>query len=266
MTGPGSLPEGSLVHSRVVSDPCEALSAALDRSLTGYAVLEPQDVLLLDADDAGVIAFRDGVPVAAVHAGTGRGGPEALADLAAPGPYSVELRATDDAGPSALADRPDHCVPPGMPAERLAGDQDLADRTRTEAPRHRDPTSDRNALDRNRDPTPGSGGGGPGRGTAGSGSRRGEAGRPTGGSGPPGHPDPGRSATGEDAPRECPVEERPTGSSPDGGPDGADAVAAFLDDERKIEAIREQASRQARRRADEWGLTDQLSDEPVDGE
>jgi len=35
-------------------------------------------------------------------------------------------------------------------------------------------------------------------------------------------------------------------------------VAAFLEDEDKIDAIREQARQQARRRADEWGLSDQL--------
>jgi hypothetical protein len=127
-----NLPPGRLVHSRVVTDPGAALAVALDRGLTGYATVEPQRSLLLDDAGKGVLAFREGAPTLAAHTGTGRGGPEALADVAEPGPYSVELY-------EAAADRlpeptPDRRVPPGMPAERLAGDPDLAGRTRAAAP------------------------------------------------------------------------------------------------------------------------------------
>jgi hypothetical protein len=80
------LPHGELVRSRVVSDPATALVAAAERELTGYAVFEPQDSLLLDADGRGVVTFEAGVPVLAYHTGTDRGGPEAIADLAVPGP------------------------------------------------------------------------------------------------------------------------------------------------------------------------------------
>jgi len=185
------LPEGRLVRSRVITDPGEALRSALERDLTGYAVLEPGNALLLDADDAGVIAFEGGIPVAAAHVGTGRGGPPALADLAVAGPYSVELRALDREAVVPVGADPDLRVPPGIPAERLAGDPDLADRTRRRAP--------------------GDSGSNAGHGTE--------------------------------------AEERSTGPN---------AVAAFLEDEAKIEALREQAREQARHRADEWGLSDQL--------
>jgi hypothetical protein len=127
-----NLPAGRLVHSRVVEEPGVALAEALDRELTGYATLEPQRALLLDDAGRGVVALRDGVPTLAVHTGSGRGGPAALADLAEPGPYSVEIYEADAADlPDAT---PERRVPPGMPAERLAGDADLADRTCRAAP------------------------------------------------------------------------------------------------------------------------------------
>lgn len=214
-----TLPEGRLVRSRVVAEPGAALSDALDRALTGYARLEPQDALLLDADASGVIAFRDGIPVAARHSGTGRGGPAALADLAVPGPYRVELRAL---GPAALdgLDDSEWRIPPGMAAERLAGDPDLADRTRRASPDHLRV-----------------------------GASGGKTGRDPPASGPgTGGPLDSAGATGTE-----------TGDG--GAMASADAVAAFLDDEEKIEAIREQAREQARERAAEWGIEDQLHEE-----
>jgi hypothetical protein len=130
------LPEGTLLRSRVDPDPAAPLSAALDRELTGYAVLEPQDALLLDADGAGLLVFEAGVPRFAYHTGTDRAGPAALNDLVAPGPYDVELR---ELPAETLAEfdgleRSDCGIPPGMAADRLAGDPDLAERTRTAAP------------------------------------------------------------------------------------------------------------------------------------
>jgi len=184
------LPRGRLQKSRVVTDPREILADVLDRELTGYAVFEPQESLLLDADGRGVITFDDGVPALAYHTGTDRGGPPALADLATPGPYHVSLYALDAAD---LADA--HAstalrVPPGMPAERLAGDPALADSTRRTAPDGR-------------------------------------------------------------------VGERSTDESDARPADAADrdAVEAFLDDEEKVAAIREQAREEARERARAWDLT-----------
>jgi hypothetical protein len=121
--------DGSLVRSRVVADPGDALATALDRTLTGYAALEPQSALLLDGDDRGVFVLSDGVPVAARHDGTGRRGADAVADLAGPGPFRVELY---EASPP---DR-DRFGPldPGTPADLLADDPALADRLRAAAP------------------------------------------------------------------------------------------------------------------------------------
>jgi hypothetical protein len=182
-----NVPRGRLLHSRVVDDPGALLSTALDRSLTGYAVLEPQDALLFDEGARGVVTFEAGVPVLVYDATTDRGGPDALADLAGPGPYRVELYDLPREELDALDPAPALRVPPDMPADRLAGDPDLAARTREAAPDAR--------LD------------------------------------------------------------TPAGS----------AVEAFLADEEKIAAIREQARAEAQRRAEEWGLTDALAD-GADGE
>jgi hypothetical protein len=176
------LPRGELVRSRVVSDPATALAVALDRRLTGYAVLEPQETLLLDGDAAGVLTFEAGVPTVAYHTGTDRGGPAALADLAEPGPYRADLYALAPADLSAVHDAADLRVPPGMAAERLGGDPDLAARTRAAAPDDR------------------------------------------------------REDEGE-----------------------TDPVASFLGDEEKIRAIQQRAREEARRRAEEWGLDDELA-------
>ncbi|WP_231184242.1 hypothetical protein [Haladaptatus sp. DYF46] len=177
-------PHGELVRSRVVSDPAIALATALERGLTGRAVFKPQDSLLLDGDGYGVLTLEDGVPVAAHHTGTGRGGPEAVADLAVPGPYSVELYRHSPDERETGQEREERAIPPGMPAERLAGDPELAAKTRDRAP-------DRSIDETDASPT--------------------------------------------------------------------SAVEAFLEDEEKIAAIRERARAEAERRAEEWGLDDQLN-------
>jgi hypothetical protein len=129
-----NVPRGRLVHSRVVDDPGVVLAAALDRRLTGYAVLEPQDALLFDDGARGVMTFEQGVPVLVYDATTDRGGPDVLADLAGPGPYSVELYDLPPEELDAAHDTPALRVAPATPAERLAGDPDLAARTREAAP------------------------------------------------------------------------------------------------------------------------------------
>jgi len=174
------LPDGELVRSRVVDDPAPALETALDRTLTGYALLAPQGTVLLAAEDRGVLTFEDGVPVLAYHTGSDRGGPAALADLALPGPYRCDLYELPATVLADLHAADDLCVPPGLPAERLAGDAALAARAREAAPDHRDETA------------------------------------------------------------------------------GTSALEAFLADEEKIRAIKEEARREAEQRAVEWGLEDQL--------
>lgn len=119
-----------LTFARVVDDAAAALSLALDRELTGHAVFTPQDALLLDDGGEGVVAFTDGVPTHVRHTGTDRGGDAALADLATTGPLRVECYAGDDGDVARTAQ---YAVAPGTPAERLAGDDDLADRTRDAA-------------------------------------------------------------------------------------------------------------------------------------
>ena len=178
------LPRGRLRKSRVVSDPRDTLADVLDRGMTGYAVFESQDSLLLDADGRGVVTFSDGVPVVAYHTGTDRGGPPALADLAVPGPYHVSVFELDATELASVHEVDELRVPPGMPAERLAGDPALADSTRRAAPAGRLPAAGAESAD-------------------------------------------------------------------DHG-----AVEAFLEDEEKIAAIREQARKEAKQRAAEWRLND----------
>ena len=129
-----NLPDGRLLKSRVVSDPRYPLAEALDRVLTGYAVFEPQETLLLDASGRGVVTFDAGVPDLVYYTGTDRGGAAALGDMAMPGPYHVELYELPDGAFDVLGDPDSLQVPPGMPAERLAGDPALAASTRRAAP------------------------------------------------------------------------------------------------------------------------------------
>lgn len=121
-----TLPEGQPCFDRVVMAVDGPLGEALERSLTGYGEIVPQAGLLGDGVGAGIIWFEDGIPIRARHSGTGRTGSAALADIAETGPYRVRLvEAT-------LPDRIDgaRTLPPAAPAERLAGDESLAERTR----------------------------------------------------------------------------------------------------------------------------------------
>ncbi len=183
------LPRGDLVWSRVADDPGDPLRTALDRSLDGYLVFRPQGALLLDSDAAGVVTVADGVPVLAYEERSDAGGRAALERVAGPGPYRADCYRVDGARLAAVHDRDDGglAVTPGAPADLLAGDPALVERTRECAPAGR--------LDAAEDP---------------------------------------------------------------------DAVAAFLADEDRIEAIRERARAEAEARAAEWGLTDQLADADAD--
>lgn len=131
------LPRGRLVRRRVVSDLGTPLSSVLDSGLTGYARLESQDALLLDADGVGVLTFENGVPMVAYHTGTDTEGPDALADIAVAGPYRLELFELDLDVLSKVHETEELLVPPELPAEQLAGDSDLVERTREAAPEER---------------------------------------------------------------------------------------------------------------------------------
>lgn len=179
------IPRGELLRSRVVSDLGTPLSTALDRELTGYATIVPQETLLLAGDVRGVVTFEAGVPVLAYNTVTDNGGGDALAELAVPGPYRVELYVVNDDALATAHEADPLRVAPGSVATELADDSELADRTRAAAPDDR--------------------------------------------------------LGDEDAAED-------------------DAVAAFLADDERVEAIREQAREEARERAAEWGLDDALAE------
>jgi len=121
------LPDGDLAFSRVVPDATAALTAALDRRHTGYAVFTPSDALVLDDGTQAILGFRDGIPTHAVS--EAEHGAGALAAAATPGPLRVTLH---DCDPPIT--RLDARIEPDTPARQLAGDDALASRTRDAAP------------------------------------------------------------------------------------------------------------------------------------
>ncbi|MFB6221335.1 MAG: hypothetical protein ABEH90_07830 [Halolamina sp.] len=131
------VPQGDLLRSRVVDDVAETLDAVLDRGLTGYAVVEPAGSLLLGDEAMGVLTFEDGIPVVAYCETTDEGGADALAALAGANPCAVDLYELPVAALDPVHDTPSFRVPPGSPAEELAADPALAERTRERAPADR---------------------------------------------------------------------------------------------------------------------------------
>ncbi len=137
-----NLPQGRLHRRRVVSDLGALLEDVLEDELTGYVRLHSQEVLLLDAEGVGVLTFENGVPVLAYHTGSGRSGEDALSDMAVVGPFRIELYELDITVLADAQDDPTLRIEPGLPAERLAGDVELAQRTRSRAPTERVGVSD----------------------------------------------------------------------------------------------------------------------------
>lgn len=129
-----NLPQGRLIRQRVLEDVETVLATAFERRLTGYARLEPQETLLLDGDGIGVVTFDDGVPFAAYHTGTDASGTDAITDIGSKGPYRLSLYELDESITEQIYDDDALRVPPGLPATQLAGDAELAEKTRNRAP------------------------------------------------------------------------------------------------------------------------------------
>lgn len=180
------LPQGKLLQSHVVPDVRTVLVEALDRSLTGYAIVVPRR-----ADAKSVFSFDMGVPVLAYHTGADAGGERALVALEGVGRCRIDLYGLSRGQLRTVHETEELSVPPALPATHLTGDRALAARTRKRAAQRADADSDA---------------------------------------------------------------EQHTNRA-------GDAVAAFLEDTERIETLREQARAEARRRANEWGLDEQLDDE-----
>ena len=130
-----TIPTGHLQTRKVVTDLGGILADLLDSAHTGYLRLAAEDALLVDGG-ATVLTFEDGVPVAATHTETDRAGADALADAAVANLYRIECY---DLSADTLAEVSWHTderarIPPELPAEQLAGDNDLAARTRERTP------------------------------------------------------------------------------------------------------------------------------------
>jgi hypothetical protein len=145
MVANGHIPEGRLCRSRTDADVGETLAGVLDRELTGYVVFEPQGSILRGDDDRAVLTFEDGVPVLAYHAPSDAGGTDALAALSGGVFHAESYELPADA--LAAAHRVDALrVPPTAPADRLAGDDGLIERTRKAAPDDRLRADDATAV------------------------------------------------------------------------------------------------------------------------
>ena len=128
----GNIPEGRLRRSRTDADIAETLAGVLQRDLTGYVVFEPQGSILRGDDERAIVTFDAGVPVLAYHPPSDAGGTDALAALSG-GPFHVEAYALP-ADALSEAHRVEALrVPPTAPAERLANDDGLIERTRAAA-------------------------------------------------------------------------------------------------------------------------------------
>ena len=133
MIADGHIPEGRLCRSRTDADVGETLAGALDRELTGYVVFEPQGSILRGGDERAVLTFEDGVPVLAYHVPSDAGGTDALAALSGglfhADSYELPAAALEEAHRVDALE-----IPPTAPADRLADDDDLVERTREAAP------------------------------------------------------------------------------------------------------------------------------------
>ncbi len=138
--------DGRLLQSRAVGSIEPILTTALDRSLTGFARIEPGETLLSETTDRGVLTFADGIPMAAYHTGADAVGERALAELSTLGPYHIDLYTLPADRLQSVHATDRLLVPPGRPAERLAGNPTLAERTRTAASQTR--------IDRTREADP----------------------------------------------------------------------------------------------------------------
>ncbi|MDQ2053095.1 MULTISPECIES: hypothetical protein [Halobellus] len=136
MVADGHIPEGELCRSRTDADIGETLAGVLDRELTGYVVFEPQGSILFGNDERAVLTFEAGVPVLAYHSASDAGGRAALDALTGDLFHAEVYELAADA--LAAAHRVEELrVAPSAPADVLADDETLVDRTRDAAPEDR---------------------------------------------------------------------------------------------------------------------------------
>ena len=132
-----TLPDGTLLASRVVRSLSVPLETCLEARFTGY--LRVESGVPATAGKPVAVTVEDGVPTAAVVPDGDRTGAAALATLPETGPFRVERTATASDELARLRDRPACRIDPGTVAERTDS-PDLAARTRDRAPE--DPDDD----------------------------------------------------------------------------------------------------------------------------
>lgn len=181
-----NITEGQLKRSQVVSEYGPVLEAALEERLTGYSRIEPGDNVVLEADGAGILTFKRGIPMAAYHTVSEATGEAALEALSKLGPFYVEVYTVGAEALQPVHETDTVLIPPERPAELLAGDPALAEQIRSQA------------------------------------------------------------APGQQKQTRTPNEE---------------ALISFLSDEKRVQQIKDEARKQARRRAEQWNLDAELLDE-----
>lgn len=128
-----NIAEGQLERSQVVAEYGPVLAEALDEQLTGYSRIEPGDSVVLESTGAGVLTFKQGVPMAAYHTASDTTGEAALEALSKLGPFHIEVYTLDAAALQHVHETESVLIPPERPAELLAGDPALAEQTRAKA-------------------------------------------------------------------------------------------------------------------------------------
>jgi len=136
MVADGHIPEGELCRSRTDADIGETLAGVLDRELTGYVVFEPQGSILFGNDERAVLTFEAGVPVLAYHSASDAGGHDAL-DALTGDLFHAEVYELAADALTAAHQVEELRVSPTAPADVLADDGALVDRTRDVAPEDR---------------------------------------------------------------------------------------------------------------------------------
>lgn len=139
MSFDGQIPTGDLCRSRTDADIAETLVSALDRSLTGYIVFEPQQSILAGDDDRAVITFEQGVPMAAYHTDNDVVGSQAIDALSDSGTPHVDVYTLPATALMSIhRDVTDtFAIAPTAPARRLTDNATLVERTRNAAPQTR---------------------------------------------------------------------------------------------------------------------------------
>lgn len=142
------IPRGEFRRSHAADDAAAVLRTALDEELTGYAIFEPQDALLLGGTTRGTVMFEDGVPALACSTECEVGSRDGLEGFAVTGPTRAAVHTVDVTELMDAHEVEAFRVPSDGPARVLVGDERLATKILDAAPvMHREESRDQSAIE-----------------------------------------------------------------------------------------------------------------------